>query len=177
MQISSVDDPETSTAGASGSSTCSNACSKSSDDLLSTVSEGAASGDQLPHEDLLTVSTFDQTPELDISISCESSTSTPESNVSVSGADDHKHMSGSDSDTQFIFSVDALNLPPSWHYKTCSGSVCFYKLVASADQPSNVSLAVNVNDDGTWKVFVHNHALNPSCDAVKVISKSITGLD
>ena len=177
MRTSPVDDLETCTSGASGSSTSSKACSKSSDDLLSTVSESATSEDQLPHEDLLTVSTLDQTPESDINVSRESSISTPVSNVSVSDVDDHIHTSGSDRDIQFKFSVDALNLPPSWHYKTCSDSVCFYKLVASADQPPNVSRAVNVNVDGTWKVFVHNHALNPSCEAIKVISKSITGLD
>ena len=95
MRTSPVDDFETCTSGASGSSTSSNACSKSSDDLLS---ESATSDDQLPHKDLLTASMLDQTPESDINVSRESSISTPKSHVSVSDVDDHIHTSGSDRD-------------------------------------------------------------------------------
>lgn len=148
----------------------------SSEDLPSIVSESVTSEEQSPSQELSTISTLEHTPKSDMNISGESSVTSPESDVSVSGVDDHTRTSSSDKDIQFKVSVDALNLPSSWHRKTCADSVCFYKLVASTDQPPNVSRAVNVNVDGTWKVYVHNHALSPSCESLKVVSKIIADL-
>lgn len=150
-------------------------CDTSSEDLSSIVSESATSKEQSLPQDVSTVSTLEHTPKSDMNISGESSVTSPESDISVSGVDDH--IPASSSDIQFKFSVDVLNLPSSWHRKICADSVCFYKLFASTDQPPNVSRAVSVNVDGTWKVYVHNHALSSSCESLKVVSKIITGLD
>ncbi len=84
-----------------------NVCSTSSEGLPSTASSIASEEQSLSQEGvaLCTVSTHDQTPISDMNTSGESSVTSPESVVSVTGVDGHIRASSSDSDCQFKFSV------------------------------------------------------------------------